>query len=85
MSVCETTKETNMTAMTQTLRKFHILPGSFAHKAPVRIHHVRGQELRPVAKVRDWNSMVPAADVGKLRYIAELNCGSAPVANVVLP
>ena len=75
-----------MAAMTQGVRRLHGMPRDVSRRAPVRIlRHARSEQPVPVAKVRQWNDLIPGSEVSKLRYIAELNGGSAPLARVILP
>jgi hypothetical protein len=75
-----------MSTMTQALRKLHGMPHSVIGMARVRIiHHTRNEQPVPVAKARQWNELIPSSEVSKLRYVAELDGGSACPTRVVLP
>jgi hypothetical protein len=73
-----------MPTMTQALRKLHGMPHSVIGMARVRItHHARTKQ--PAANVRQWNDLIPGSEVSRLRYVAELDGGSACLSRVVLP
>lgn len=75
-----------MAAMTQGVRRLHGMPRNVSSRALVRVlHHTRSEQPAPVAKVRQWNDLIPGSEVSMLRYIAELDGGSAPLARVLLP
>ena len=75
-----------MAAMTMVLRKLHVMPRNMSANARVRIHHpTRSEQSFPVAKVRQWNDLIPISEVGRIRYVAELDGGSACLLRVVLP
>jgi hypothetical protein len=75
-----------MAAMTQGVRRVHAMPRSVSGRTSVRIlHPSRSEQPVPVVKVRQWNDLIPGSEVSKLRYIAELDGGSAPLARVILP
>lgn len=73
-----------MAAMTMVLRKLHVMPRNVSGHARVRIHLPTRSE-QPVAKVRQWNELIPGSEVRCIRYIAELDGGSAGLARVILP
>jgi hypothetical protein len=82
----ETKKEDKMSAMIETLRRLHGLPRNVSGKAPARVvHHTRTEQPTQVAKVRQWNDLIPISEVSRIRYVAESGDGSAPLARVVLP
>ena len=75
-----------MAAMTMVLRKLHVMPGNMSANARGRIHHqARSEQSVPTAKVRQWEDLIPASEVSNLRYVAELNGGTAGLARVILP
>jgi hypothetical protein len=82
----ETTEEVQMAAMTQGVRRVHAMPRNVSGRAPVRVlHPTQNEQPVPTAKVRQWNDLIPGTEVSKLRYIVELDGGSAPLARVILP
>jgi hypothetical protein len=85
--VCyETKKEDKMSAMIETVRRLYGLPRNFTGKAPaMMLHHTRTEQPTQVAKIRQWNDLIPLSEVSRIRYVAESGDGSAPLARVVLP
>jgi hypothetical protein len=79
----ESTKEVTMSAMVMVLRKLHVMPRSVSGNARVRIHLPTRTE-QPAAKVRQWNDLIPGSEVRCIRYIAELDGGSACQLRVIL-
>ena len=81
-----TAKEVNMAAMTMVLRKLRVMPRNASGNARVRIHHpTLSEQPVPAAKLGQWNDLIPGSEVSRLRYIAELDGLSAPLARIVLP